>query len=167
MGQSVAQPTIKLGAKGDAVKRLQRALHRFPFPEVVVDGVFGPATEQVVKFFQSNAPIPLAVDGVAGPQTWDSLPDGGPMPVLQQGSKSPAVKPLQEVLSGAGVATWDTGPGPADGEFGPQTRASVESFQRWAKIKVDGRVGDRTWTVLLGEIAYDLEHAVSLDFVAG
>ncbi|HET7443513.1 MAG TPA: peptidoglycan-binding protein [Solirubrobacterales bacterium] len=161
------QPTIKLGAKGDAVKRAQRALHRTPNPEVATDGIFGPATQQAVKDFQSASP-PLAADGVVGPATWAALPDGGPMPVLKQGSELDAVRPLQELLSGAGnTDLWDTGPGEIDGKFGPQTRASVESFQGWARIKVDGIVGDPTWQVQLGPIAYDLESGVGLQYIAG
>ena len=43
------QPTISLGATGDAVRRLQRALRRTPMWGFVVDGVFGPATEAAVR----------------------------------------------------------------------------------------------------------------------
>jgi peptidoglycan hydrolase-like protein with peptidoglycan-binding domain len=48
------QPTISQGATGDAVKRLQRALRRTPDLGLVVDGQFGPATEQAVKKFQQE-----------------------------------------------------------------------------------------------------------------
>jgi len=161
------QPMIKLGAKGDAVKRAQRALHRTPNPSIVVDGVFGPATQQAVKEFQSSAS--LDADGIVGPATWAALPDGGPMPVLKQGSELDAVRPLQELLSGAGnTDLWDTGPGEIDGKFGPKTRASVESFQRWSRLEeVDGIVQDPTWQVQLGPIAYDLESGVGLQYIAG
>lgn len=163
---NVDQPTISLGAKGDAVKRAQRALHRTPDLSVVVDGAFGAATQQAVKTFQSSSP-PLAVDGIVGPETWSALPDGGPMPVLQQGSKLNAVLPLQEVLTNGAVGQWGTGPGEIDGEFGPHTRASVEAFQKWAHIKVDGIVGDQTWMVPLNAMSSDLETAVGLQYIAG
>jgi peptidoglycan hydrolase-like protein with peptidoglycan-binding domain len=165
--QTVDQPPIKLGAKGDAVKRAQRALHRTLNPGVVVDGIFGPAMQQAVKDFQSSS-SPLAVDGIVGPATWSALPDGGPMPVLKMGSKTDAVRPLQELLaSGGGGDLWDAGPGEIDGVFGPQTRAWVEAFQKWGRVKVDGIVGDRTWNVQLGAIAYDLETAVGLQYIVG
>lgn len=67
------QPTISVGAQGDAVKRLQRGLRRTPDPSVVVDGVFGPQTEAKVKDFQSGSG--LTADGVVGPQTWAALPE--------------------------------------------------------------------------------------------
>ena len=39
------QPTISLGATGEAVKRLERALRRTPDLGLTVDGVFGPQVE--------------------------------------------------------------------------------------------------------------------------
>jgi peptidoglycan hydrolase-like protein with peptidoglycan-binding domain len=42
------QPTISLGATGDAVKRLERALRRTPNLGLTVDGVFGPKLETTV-----------------------------------------------------------------------------------------------------------------------
>ena len=78
------QPTILIGAKSDAVRRLQRALRRTPNLGLVVDGDFGPATDQAVREFQQGAG--LVVDGIVGPLTWAALPDGGPMPTLQEGS---------------------------------------------------------------------------------
>ncbi len=160
------QPTIRSGDKGDAVKRAQRALRRTPNLSVVVDGVFGPATQQAVKDFQSSSPS-LAVDGIVGPATWSALPDGGPMPVLQEGSKLDAVRPLQEVLANGAVDQWSTGPGEIDGEFGPHTRASVEAFQKWGHVKVDGIVGDQTWMVPLSATSFYLETAVGLQYIAG
>lgn len=57
--------TIKLGSKGEAVKILQQKLN------LVVDGIFGPITEETVKFFQkANG---LVADGIVGPNTWNKL----------------------------------------------------------------------------------------------
>jgi peptidoglycan hydrolase-like protein with peptidoglycan-binding domain len=159
------QPTIQVGANGDAVRRAQRALRRTPNLSVVVDGEFGPATKRAVEGFQEGEPG-LVVDGIVGPATWDALPDGGPMPVLREGSKGDAVGALQEVLAN-GAVEWKTGPGPIDKDFGAQTRASVEAFQRWGKVKVDGIVGDQTWDVSLRAASSDLETEVGLQYLAG
>src|SRR6478672_7946735 len=78
------QPTIARGAEGDVVRRAQRALHRTPDLSVVVDGIFGAATEHAVRSFQKGAG--LGADGIVGPQTWKALPDGAPMPVLRNGA---------------------------------------------------------------------------------
>ena len=158
------QPTIAPGATGDVVRRAQRALRRTPNTALVVDGIFGQATEKAVKQFQRGEG--LAVDGIVGPATWHALPDGGPMPVLSEGSEGQVVRRLQTVLRN-GKSGWGTGPGGVDGKFGPKTRASVEAFQRWGRVAVDGIVGEQTWDVSLGALSATLESAVGLDFVIG
>ncbi len=90
------QPTISQGATGDAVRRLQRALRRTPNPGLVVDGVFGPATETAVKQFQQGAG--LVADGVVGPQTWAALPNGAPMPTLREGSTAHLEKTTRSAI---------------------------------------------------------------------
>jgi hypothetical protein len=92
---NTGQPTIKIGASGPVVKRLQRALRRTPNLGLVVDGVFGAQLEATVKDFQQGAG--LTVDGVVGPLTWAALPDGGPMPTLQEGSSGKVVESLQRL----------------------------------------------------------------------
>ncbi len=172
MTQTVTLPTIELGAKGDAVKRAQRALRRTSDfsvpPSVVVDGIFGPATQQAIKDFQSANP-PLAADGIVGPETWSALPDGGPMPLLKEGLKADAVHPLQQALADGAGGQWGTGPGQIDGVFGPKTRASVEALQKWGKVTVDGIVGDRTWTITVVRTEHnvDLEVVVGLQYIVG
>ena len=158
------QPTIHPGATGDVVRRAQRALRRTPNLGLVVDGVFGPATETAVKSFQGGEG--LVVDGVVGPATWQALPDGGPMPLLKQGSTGPVVHSLQTVLTN-GAAQWGTGPGPIDGDFGPQTKASVKAFQTWGGVASDGIVGDHTWAVSLHAASATLETQVGLQYVIG
>lgn len=159
------QPTISPGATGDVVRRLQRALHRTPDLGLVVDGIFGPNTEQAVKDFQAGAG--LTVDGIVGPHTWNTLPDGAPMPLLQEGSSGNVVRSLQTVLTNGATGEWNTGPGGVDGDFGPKTRASVEAFQKWGGIGIDGIVGDQTWDVSLHAMSADLESQVGLEYVIG
>src|SRR6478736_6170347 len=120
------QPTISLGASGDPVKRLERALRRTPNEGLSVDGVFGPKLETAVKEFQQGAG--LAVDGIVGPATWAALPDGGPMPILHEGSTGPVVSSLQTVLTNGAADWWGVTPQGIDGDFGPHTRASVAAF---------------------------------------
>ncbi|WP_413166768.1 peptidoglycan-binding domain-containing protein [Capilliphycus salinus ALCB114379] len=66
----LSQPTLRRGSQGEAVIRLQNRLNDFGF-RLVVDGIFGPATEAAVKRYQSNNR--LTVDGIVGPQTWSAL----------------------------------------------------------------------------------------------
>jgi peptidoglycan hydrolase-like protein with peptidoglycan-binding domain len=159
------QPTISPGATGDVVRRLQRALRRTPNLGLAVDGAFGPLTEAAVKEFQQGAG--LAADGVVGPLTWAALPDGGPMPTLQEGSSGPAVTSLQQVLTNGAPGEWGTTPQGVDGDFGPNTKAAVEAFQAWGGVAVDGVVGDQTWSVSLHAASATLESQVGLQYVIG
>jgi peptidoglycan hydrolase-like protein with peptidoglycan-binding domain len=157
------QPTIAPGATGDAVKRLQRALRRTPNPGLAVDGIFGALTEQALKEFQQGNG--LTVDGICGPLTWAKLPDGGPMPLLREGSTGDVVRHLQQVLSNGAAGQWGTTPQGIDGIFGPHTKASVEAFQGWGGVSQDGIVGDQTWAVSLHAASATLESEVGLNFV--
>ena len=156
------QPTISLGATGEVVRRLQRALRRTPNLGLAVDGIFGPATQNAVKAFQQGAG--LTVDGIVGPLTWAALPSGAPMPTLQEGSTGAVVSSLQQVLSNGASGQWNTSPGAVDGSFGPATKASVKAFQTWGGVTADGIVGDQTWAVSLHAASATLESAVGLEY---
>ncbi|TCO64397.1 peptidoglycan-binding domain-containing protein [Actinocrispum wychmicini] len=70
------RPTIRRGSIGDAVRELQRILNAWypSLPPLVVDGDFGPKTDERVRYMQQRAG--LAVDGIVGPQTWGRLLSG-------------------------------------------------------------------------------------------
>jgi peptidoglycan hydrolase-like protein with peptidoglycan-binding domain len=159
------QPTIALGATGAAVQRLQRASRRTPDLGLTVDGIFGPQVEIAVKNFQEGAG--LAVSSTVDALTWNALPDGGPMPTLEQGSSGDVVRALQTLLTNGAAGQWTTTPLGIDGDFGPHTKASVEAFQAWGGVAVDGIVGDQTWSVSLHAASATLETAVGLNFVIG
>jgi peptidoglycan hydrolase-like protein with peptidoglycan-binding domain len=89
------------------------------------------------------------------------------MPTLKNGSSGMVVARLQNVLANGAPGQWLTGPGPVDGDFGPQTKASVVAFQKWGGVKSDGVVGDATWSVSLHAVSATLESAVGLDFATG
>ncbi|WP_285114167.1 peptidoglycan-binding protein [Leifsonia sp. fls2-241-R2A-40a] len=157
------QPTVQQGDSGEAVRRVQRALRRTPNPSIVVDGIFGPATHAaVVEFQQGSGLVP---DGIVGPLTWAALPDGGPMPVLSEGSTGPVVSSLQTILTNGADQWGGVTPQGIDGIFGPHTRAAVEAFQGWGGVTVDGIVGDQTWGVSLHAASATLESAVGLEYV--
>ena len=68
--QATGRQVLRIGASGDDVAALQSRLNERG-AGVVVDGNFGPATERVVRRFQSSAG--LTADGVVGPATWSAL----------------------------------------------------------------------------------------------
>lgn len=154
------QPTVQGGDQGDAVKQAQRAIRRTPNPSLVVDGDFGPATEEAVKQFQESAGLP--VTGVVDTATWDALPLGNAMPVLKNGSKGDPVRSLQLTLTAGAYGLWEVTPQGVDGIFGPNTEASVRAFQTWARIQVDGIVGQQTWDAATLEFFVGLQHTVGV-----
>jgi peptidoglycan hydrolase-like protein with peptidoglycan-binding domain/beta-N-acetylglucosaminidase len=64
---AVHRPTLRIGAEGDWVKTLQRALNK-QGESVAVDGIFGSGTLGAVTDFQSRNG--LDADGICGPMTW-------------------------------------------------------------------------------------------------
>jgi len=52
-------------------------------------------------------------------------------------------KDIQRALKNAGFYT-----GAIDGKIGPRTKKAVEEFQKAKGLKVDGRVGSKTWSEL-------------------
>jgi len=61
---------LRQGSSGGAVKILQGGLNGIGY-RLVADGVFGPATDNMVRRFQSDRG--LESDGIVGPQTWKAL----------------------------------------------------------------------------------------------
>jgi hypothetical protein len=71
---------LRPGSRGDVVRWLQRRLNTIAGSrghgalggkQLAVDGVFGSATEKVIRSFQDHRN--LAVDGIVGPRTWAAL----------------------------------------------------------------------------------------------
>jgi hypothetical protein len=59
-------------------------------------------------------------------------------------SLSETVKQAQTALNGHGASLK------VDGDFGPLTEAATREFQAAYKLQVDGIIGPKTWTALLG-----------------
>lgn len=73
-------------------------------------------------------------------------------PLVQYGSKGKDVEELQELLNKWSQKEYGpTGPYcKPDGDFGPNTRDTVKSFQVNNFLYKDGKVGSNTWSALLG-----------------
>lgn len=70
--------TVKVGSTGQAVRAVQRLLRdRLGYVQIVVDGDFGPITDNVIVSMQ-NA-YDLVPDGIVGPQTWKALVAASPL----------------------------------------------------------------------------------------
>ncbi len=63
--------TYRQGSSGEAVRTIQTKLQRWGYYDGAVDGIYGSATVEAVKYFQrANG---LTADGVAGPATLRAL----------------------------------------------------------------------------------------------
>jgi peptidoglycan hydrolase-like protein with peptidoglycan-binding domain len=138
----MAEPTLKKGSKGQAVKDLQEALKALGQPVGQIDGVFGKKTEDAVKAFQTLSG--LDADGIVGPITWLNIDEADQSePVLKNGSKGLPVRRLQNRMKLAGFEIPEV-----NGRFGPKTEAAVKTLQKQAGLTVDGIVGPKTWAVV-------------------
>ncbi|MDQ3850904.1 MAG: peptidoglycan-binding protein [Actinomycetota bacterium] len=133
----MADPTIRKGSRGNAVKKAQRALRARGYEPGSIDGIFGARTERAVRFYQGDRG--LDVDGIIGPRTWARLAP----PTIRRNDHGDAVTLLQELLVSFGY-----NPGPVDGSFGPQTENAVIMFQDEFGLEPDGIVGPQTWAML-------------------
>lgn len=143
-GRTSRAGILRLGARGPAVAKLQRALG------IHADAIFGKQTRRAVRAFQRSQG--LLVDGIVGPQTRAALFAGGlastrSTSVLQLGDQGPRVAELQRAL---GIQ--------ADGIFGPQTLRAVRLLQRRAGLAADGIVGSATRAALSSTDADPSDH---------
>ena len=92
-------------------KRDEPWLRRTPNPGLTVDGAF-----------QRGAG--LTADGIVGPVTWAALPNGAPMPTLQEGSTGAVVNSLQTLL-----ANGEPGSGTRHCKGRRQFRVAYESLR--------------------------------------
>jgi peptidoglycan hydrolase-like protein with peptidoglycan-binding domain len=135
----MAEPLLKKGSTGEAVKQLQSALKDLGYDVGAVDGKFGTKTEQAVKAFQQDRGID--VDGIVGDITWLNIDEADMSnPTIRKGSKGNPVRRAQKRLTLGG---WDTGG--VDGIFGSSTESAVKRFQHDQGLTQDGIVGPQTW----------------------
>ena len=135
----MAEPLLKKGSTGEAVRQLQRALNDLGYDPGDVDGDFGNQTESAVKNFQRDRH--LTVDGIVGEITWLNINEADPStPTLEKGSTGNPVRRAQKRLTLAG---YDTGG--VDGMFGVRTESAVKHFQIDQGLAEDGIIGSDTW----------------------
>jgi len=150
---------LRPGALGGAVEALQQRLLDLGVQvRGGVDGIFGPATANSLKAFQTQRGLPA--DGVVDGATAEALntapaaapaaeaPAAPEVEVVSDGrvgfavygEKGARVSALQQALVNAGVTVR----GGVDGDFGAATASAVMSFQRKAGLQVTGVVNQAT-----------------------
>ena len=157
---ALAYTTIAFGAKGDDVRKLQRALKSKGYYSGTVDGTFGQKTRSAVYRYQKA--IGIEPDGKPGNTTLTALYEGTSAAnvtndkknkvsvknkdSLAYGMTGDKVKSLQRLLKEAGYFK-----GSVDGKYGNLTLRAVKRSQ-WAKgLRGDGIAGEKTMKALKGE----------------
>ena len=156
---SSAGTTLRYDMRGDAVLKLQQDLNKLGYYSGTISGHFGSKTEAAVMSFQkANG---LSADGIAGSKTLakiatalgssssssssnssssnSSSSSASSSSLLKQGTKSEAVRTLQQNLKTLGYYT-----GTVTGNFGPLTKEAVYSFQKANGLSADGVAGEKT-----------------------
>ena len=165
---------VRRGDIGVNVSFLQVALNRisqnYPaIPKVPVDAIFGEATENAVRAFQSI--FSLTVDSIVGRATWytivmlytavlklGELQSLGqtfygysweyPEQILpgEQGAKVTHLQYMLSVVSQFNSAVQEP---PVSGVFGDTTTQAVREFQRQNALPVTGETDNATWNKLV------------------
>lgn len=167
---------LKLGAKGPAVRDLQRRLKDLKYNIGSVDGDFGKSTEAAVKAFQARNN--LYVDGIAGTATLNKLnsssalppkPTAKPTPrptatpvikadvYLRNGSSGSDVRRMQQRLIDLGYLM-----GQPNGRFDDMTEAAVYAFQDRNTSYSDGVAGQETLKKLYSSSARSTSSSVGI-----
>jgi len=165
---------LRLGSRGDAVRRMQNYLNRirvnFPLiPRISnPNGVFDEQTLEAARVFQQT--FNLTPDGIIGRETWNKISSiyvsvirlgelesegerigigiTPPNEVLKQGSRGEHVIQLQFILDAVSHYYNSVPSVIKDGVFDSHTKNAVIEFQKTFGLASDGVVGPATWNKL-------------------
>jgi len=168
--ETVFSLPLRLGDRGVDVMIIQSYLDflarkHSAIPDLYVDGIFGPITEQAVRAFQQA--YDLKADGVVGRETFNRMISAYseiyrtlsaaqrhlifPNYAFSLGDTGDNVQLIQTMLNEAAQKNSALQPVTADGSYGPATREAVRTFQRVTGLIVSGDVDILTWNALVEE----------------
>ena len=150
------QPTLRKGAKGIDVKRMQHLIaatgHMDPANTGNYDGVFGTGTETALNNFKAS--IGGRRDGTCDPWTWGALMhtvDG--IPTIKRGAKGADVERMQHLLAAMSYLD-EANTANYDGVWGNGTEAAEQRFDQAHHTGPPTDCGAKSWTSLLDGIVW-------------
>ncbi|MBQ7887621.1 MAG: peptidoglycan-binding protein [Clostridia bacterium] len=148
--------TYDLNDRADEIAVIQEALEELDFYYADITGKYGTRTQAAVKKFQKRYGLNQtgAADeetiallyqkaGIEAPQGSETEQSGYGSETLREGSKSDAVRILQENLT-----LLEYYSGSITGSYGRLTKEAVRKFQRDNDLSADGVAGPRTFRKL-------------------
>jgi peptidoglycan hydrolase-like protein with peptidoglycan-binding domain len=142
------RPEAAARLRADIITDIQRELSRRGLYDGPVDGMLGPKTDAAIRDFETTAKLKPS-----GEPTEDVLraiqrtplrteavprPTPRPDPIADLIAPSPRVTAVQRALNDFGY-----GPVKATGQYGPETIAAIQKFERDRKLPVTGQISPR------------------------
>ena len=121
------------GKKKDTLSQMQEPMSIEALSTVGSEAASVEASKVAVE--QQKAAMPVDSGVTATPVNLEPLPP--------QVNYKPTITEIQTALKNAGLYT-----GLIDGKSGPMTKKAIQEFQKVKGLKVDGKVGPKTWSVL-------------------
>lgn len=131
-------PTLRDGATGRAVERLQCLLQRQDFYDGALTGAMDAPTRAAVRAMRIDRGIPAGT--VAGERVWVSLHAAGRTTLLKYGAGTEMVRRLQRALNATRA-----GAVPVTGTFAGGTAAAVKDYQGGLGLPRTGVVTPALW----------------------
>lgn len=139
-------------------------------PTIIPDGIFGPQTENAVKYFQRTRELP--VTGVMDNTTWDTLAAAYDNALIEQNPAAPLLLVLQPgqiihtgdwnyhlfliqaILAALARIHTDFPQVPVSGVLDAQTGRSISYFQALSGLPATGEIDKKTWQYLANHYAH-------------
>lgn len=121
------------------VEEIQKLLKIYGYDPGKIDGMMGLRTRDAIVKFQKDNQLPETrkVDQ----ETWGKLSYFKDIQLVVNNELN--VRVVQMALSNAGF-----NPGPIDGAMGEKTQQAIKEFQKANQLKVDGKIGYKTLSIL-------------------
>lgn len=145
-------PTLRAGnaAPRAEVRTLQENLRDAGYFSGRIDGLFGPRTRQAVLGFQADSG--LAVDGIAGPQTWAAFSKSAPRParkVTEDDLRSAGSRQIADADKGIKAASAVEGTALSTFSIGGALEMASSAQQAEGALEAAQRILTTYWPVLI------------------
>jgi len=125
--------------RNPTIEEIQVLLKIYGYNPGKIDGIWGVRTRNAIEKFQKDNG--LKQTRFADQETWQKLSVFLQNGLIEENKLN--VAGIQALLQKAGFD-----PGVVDGKMGPKTKAAILAFQEQFGLKVDGKIGYKTLTML-------------------